>query len=448
MTIFDDVVSGIVDAFFQEGNNWKERIGNADIILTSPETSTEFVAKWINSSKSVDKKVGLFDYPNIQGTVAQDLKSSSNRFSISFRFTDYENNDLFARDFFAIAAKETGQWTIIHPVYGLLGLQLISMVEDKTSNEGGFTQINTEWIEAIDENKLLTTRELSGLVDGQCSVVQLNSIEQFVELCDQSSKSLRSTIENTVDGIGNVVDFILSPLFAVENTVSSAMTSIKLAIQGSIDAVLLPLSELAGQIQNLVNIPLLAAKDTKSRINKYASLRNALTNLLPGGSNSITATWATDLEKRNNIVTAELASISSIVAFSQILLTSNDITSRLQALDLAQQMLNEFSDLVDKYDEQQQNQESALIEEQYFSNSSVYNDIVTLVGLSFQYLLSLISNLKIEKKIILSEPRATIEVCISEYGTIDEYDNLIAHNKLKGSEIFWLPAGKEITLYV
>lgn len=448
MSIFDDAVSGIVDAFFQEGDNWKERIGDATITLKSPETSAEFTARWVSSNKAVDKKVGLFDYPNIQGTVAQDLKASSNRFSITFKFIDYENNDLQARDFFAVAARESGQWTVIHPVYGLLGLQLISMSESKSSSEGGYTEISTEWIEAIDEDALLTTRELAGLVDGQCSLVQLNSIEQFVQTCDQTSKVLRSAVENTVSGIENVVDFVLSPLFAVENLVSSAITSVKLAIQGSIDAVLLPLSELAGQIQNIVNLPLLAARDTKTRIIKYASLRSALTNLLPGESDSITATWASDLEKRNNIITAEVASVSSIVAFSQILLTSNDITSRTQALDLAQQLIDAFSDLVDKYDEQQNAQESALIEDQYFSNSLIYNDLVNLVGLSTKYLLSLISDLNIEKKITLSRPRATVEVCISEYGSIDKYDELINTNKLKGTEILWLPAGKELVLYV
>lgn len=448
MSLFDEIASGIVDAFFQEGDNWRERIGEANIIFTSPETSTEFTAKWIDSSKSVDKKVGLFDYPNIQGTVAQDLKSSSNRFSINFRFVDYENNDLFARDFFVIAAKEKGQWTIIHPVYGQLGLQLISMREDKQANQGGFTTISTEWIESIDEDELLTQRELAGLVDGQCSIVQLNSIEQFVKDCDQTSKALRSVVENTVEGIDNVVDFVLSPLFAVENVVSTAMTSVRIGIQGSIDAVLLPLSELAGQLQNLVNIPLLATQDTKARLTKYAALREGLTALLPSGDNSITATWSTDKEKRNNIITAEVASVSSIVAFSQILLTANDITNRAQVLDLAQQLLDEFSSLLAAYDEQQENQETALIEDQYISNSVVYNDLVLLIGLTLKYIVGLISDLNIEKKITLDRPRSTAELCISEYGTLDKYDDIINTNGLKGSEILWLPAGKEVTLYV
>lgn len=448
MAIFEDLASGIVDAFFQEGDNWRERIGNADITFTSPETSTEFTAKWIDSSKSVDKKVGLFDYPNIQGTVAQDLKSSSNRYSINFRFDAYENNDLFARDFFAIAAKEKGQWTIIHPVYGQLGLQLISMREDKRANQGGFTTISTEWIESIDEDSLLTQRELAGLVDGQCSLVQLNSIEQFVKDCDQTSRSLRAAVENTVEGIDNVVDFVLSPLFAAENVVSTAMTSVRLYIQGSIDASLLPLSELAGQLQNLVNIPLLASQDTKARLTKYAALREGLTALLPGENDSITATWSTDREKRNNIITAEVASVSSIVAFSQILLTADDITNRAQALDLAQQLLDALSDMLTFYDEQQENQESALLEDQYFSNSVVYNDLILLVGLTLKYILGIISDLNIEKKTTLDKPHSTAELCISEYGTLDKYDDLININKLKGSEILWLPAGKEVTVYV
>lgn len=448
MAIFDEIASGIVDAFFQEGNNWKERIGEANITLTSPESSTEFIAKWVDSTKSVDKKVGLFDYPNIQGTVAQDLKSSSNRFSIIFRFTDYENNDLYARDFFAIAARESGQWVVLHPVYGKLGLQLISMSENKRANEGGYTEISTEWIEPIDENLLVTARELAGLVDSQCSLVQLNSVEQFVALCDQTSKNLRAVTENTVQGIQNVVDFVLSPLFAVEDVVASAITSVKLGISGSIDAVLLPLSELAGQLQNLVNLPLLATRDTKTRLQKYAALREGLTALLPSGSNAITPTWATDREKRNNIITAELASISSIVAFSQILLTSDDITSRSQALKIAQEMIDEFFDMLSAYDTQQNLQETALFEDQYFSNIFVYNDLVNLLGLTLQYIQSLIGDLKIEKRITLDRPRATIEVVITEYGNVDKYDDLIEHNNLKGSEILWLPAGKEILLYV
>lgn len=454
MSLFEEIGQGIIDAFFQEGDNWKERIGDATITLTSPETSTEFSAKWIENTKAADKKVGLFDYPNIQGTVSQDLATSSNRFSITFRFTDYENNDLFARDFYAVAAKEKGQWAVVHPSYGYLGLQLLSIRETRYADEGGYTEFSTEWIESIDEDKLLTSRELAGLVDGQCSLVQLNSIEQFVAACDQTSRALRAVIENTVDGIGNVVDFVLSPVFAVEDLVSSAITSIKLGIQGSIDAVLLPLAELAGQLQNLINLPLLASRDTKKRIKKYDELRLGIFSLLPGENvpsqnsvgGSITKTWSTDLEKKNNIATAELASISSIVAFSQILLTANDIKSRTKALDLSQQLIDAFSELTTAYDTQQENQEEALLENQYFSNSAIYTDLVTLIALTLKYMQSLIGDLQIEKKIVLDRPRSVAELCISEYGTLDKYDELIENNKLKSSEILWLPTGKEIVV--
>jgi hypothetical protein len=457
MSIFDDVVSGIADAFFQTGANWRERVGDATIKLVSPETSSEFSARWIESQKGADKKLGLFDYPNIQGTIAQDLKSTSNRFSITFRFIDYENHDLQARDFFAIAARESGQWSINHPIYGLLGLQLIAIREGQSSSVGGFTEVSTDWIESIDEDALLTTRELAGLVDGQCSLVQLNSIEQFVNTCDQTSKAFRAAIENTVNGIENVVDFVLSPLFAVEDLVSSAMNTVSFGIQGSLDAVLLPLTELAGQVQNLVNIPLLATRDTKTRITKYATLRSSLETLLPGENvptaqtpigGAIVPTWASAREKRNSIVTAELASVSSIVAFSQILLTADDINTRSKALDLSQQLVNAFSDLLTAYDAQQEAQETVPLEDQYFSNSSVYTDLAKLVSLTLEYNQALIGDLRIEKKITLKAPQSAAKLCIEEYGTLDKYDELIASNNLKSSEILWLPAGKEIIIYI
>jgi hypothetical protein len=448
MAIFDDVVSGIVDAFFQEGDSHRERVGDATIFFTSPETQTEFSAKWRESERGADKKLGLFDYPNIQGTVAQDLKSSSNRYSITFRFTDYQNHDLFARDFYAVAGKESGQWTVIHPVYGQVFLQLISMRETQLANRSGFTEITTDWIEPIDEDALLTTRELAGLVDGQCSLTQLNSIERFVEQCDQTNKTFRAAIENTVTGVQNVVDFVLSPLFASNDVVSSTMDTVRFGIQGSLDAVLLPLAELAGQVQNTTNIPLLAATDTKTRITKYAALRTRLTNLLPGESDAITPTWATDIEKRNNIITAELSSTSSIVAFSQILLTADDITTRAKALDLSQQMVTAFTDLLAAYEAQQEAQKTALLEDQYFSVGTNYTDLSTLLALTLEYMLSLIGELKVEKKITLDVPKATAKLCVEEYDTLDKYDSLIADNKLKSSEILWLPAGKEIVIQV
>jgi hypothetical protein len=351
---------------------------------------------------------------------------------------------LFARDFYAIATRESGEWTVNHPVYGPLFLTLLSLREPQSANRSGFTEISTEWIEAIDEDTLLTSRELVGLVDGQCSLVQLNSIERFVEQCDQTSKAFQAAIENTVTGIQNVVDFVLSPLFASNDAVSTAMNAVRSGIQKSLNAVLFPLEELAGQVQNTVNIPLLAAKDTKTRITRYASLRSGLTDLLPGETKAITPTWATDIEKKNNIITAELSSTSSIVAFSQILLTADDINTRAKALDLSQQLVDALSGLLAAYEAQQEAQETARLEEQYFSISNNYSDLTTLVALTLNYMLSIIGDLKVEKKIILKTPMATGRFCLEEYGTIDKYDDLIEQNKLKGSEIMWLPAGKEM----
>lgn len=448
MSVFDEYAQGIVDAFFQTGDNWRERIGDATISFTSPETSTQFSAKWIDSRKSGDKRLGLFDYPNIQGTVAQDLKASSNRFSISFRFDDYANNDLQARDFYAVAARECGQWTVIHPVYGQLGLQLVSIEENKRASEGGSTTISSEWLETIDADKLQTMRELAGLVDGQCSVVQLDSIEQFVADCDATGRKWRSTIESTVAGIQRAVDYALSPLFASEDLVSSAMLSTALLIQGSLDAVLLPLNELAGQLQDLVNIPLLARQDTTARFRQYGLLQEALSSLAPGGFASITPTWATAQEQINAAATTELARSSALVALSQIVLTATTIQTRGQALDLAQQIADSYLATIEELDAQQTALEDQPIATRYIAARTTYNDLIKLLGLTLLYLQGLVSELKIERRITLDRPRAVAELCISEFHSLDQYDEIVAANKLKGAEILMLPAGKEIVLYV
>ena len=54
-----------------------------------------------------------------------------------------------------------------------------------------------------------------------------------------------------------------------------------------------------------------------------------------------------------------------------------------------------------------------------------------------------------ERSIVLERPRTALDVCAELYRTVegDRLDFLITSNDLSGSEIFELPAGKEIFYY-
>ena len=87
------------------------------------------------------------------------------------------------------------------------------------------------------------------------------------------------------------------------------------------------------------------------------------------------------------------------------------------------------------------------IDKQFISQSVGYSTVQNLYALTMQYLLSQFFNLKTEKRFTLKNKRSPLEITVTEYGTLDDYDLFIESNELAGDEILILPAGKEIVIY-
>ena len=120
--------------------SWRDRLRQS-IELTSPDGNI-FEAAWQGNSRSMDKKLGLFEFPKVKGTKVQDLDIGSARYPLTIFFVG-ENNDQESDRFFK-ACRERGVWTVIHPVRGSLNLQLISVTENiQPVESGNVTQFDT-----------------------------------------------------------------------------------------------------------------------------------------------------------------------------------------------------------------------------------------------------------------------------------------------------------------
>jgi prophage DNA circulation protein len=444
VTILDD----IVDIFLGGPDNWKERL-KGTIEFISPE-GNEFTAFWRGSPRTITKKLGIFSYPKVKGDIVQDLDVKSTIYPITFYF-EGKNHDLEAKAFFQ-AAKERGMWEITHPVHGFLGLQLISITEnDEPVTNGNITELNSEWIEPIDEVSLLTAREAKGIIDSKSVDLNLSSVDQFVANISQASDSLVSAIKTTTDGIQNVSDFVLSPLFSTVDAIDNAINGIQNGIQDTQNATVLQLTALAGQIQNLIEIPLLVNNDLNSRLDTYDDLIDGFFNLLPGEEGSTIPTKAEVRAQKNALAVNELALSAAIVSLAQIAITS-ELQSRSQVLEAISQIGNRFIAIINALEEKQEDFIDDDIDEQYFSQSQSFTDAYLIIYQTSRYLLSSIYDLQIERRFIIDEPRAPIEVTITEYGSLgdndENFDLFIRTNNLKGPDILLLPRGKEVVVYV
>jgi prophage DNA circulation protein len=452
------ILDKIKDIFLGGPDSWDERL-RPTIQFISPE-GREFEGKWRGSPRTMDKKMGIFFYPKVKGNVVQDLSVNSARYAITFWF-EGQNNDKEAMAFFQ-ASKEDGQWTVTHPVYGFLGLTLLSVTETSEPVENGnITRMDTDWIEDVDEETLLSAREMAGIIDGLSDDLNISAAQEFANKIKETTETLKNSIDVAVNGVQNLTDFVLDPLKTSTDAINSAFDSIQDGINDTLNIVPLEIIALAGQIQNLIQLPLLGANSLASRLNSYGDLSVGLFDFLPGGTNSTTSTTASALEERNSTAVHELALTATIVAYGQISATSANasaagqrvgLETRVQAIDAAEQLANSFNLIVYALEEIQTDFADEPIDQQYFSQTQSYTDAVTLINTAIRLLLATAFDLKIEKRFVINKYRAPIEITISEYGDLGDNDSnldlFIESNGLKSQDILLLPPGREVVVYV
>jgi hypothetical protein len=428
---------------------WQQRL-RPTIKFVSPE-GNEFEAFWQQSDHTVPKKLGIFEYPLVRGTVVQDLQASSDRYTIPFGFSGPDHDQEAFR--FILACRERGQWSVTHPTEGFLGLQLISITKlDRPVSEGNITRFESDWIEPIDETSLQTAAELAGLVGNRFNDLNIGAADQFVRNIRSQSTSQLFSIQQAVSKVTNAVDKVLGPIAAFNDAIFSSTLAIQRGIQETLSATIFEPLSLVGQIQNLIQLPGRALQDIASRLTAYGDLALELFGLTP--------TQPT-VFGRNTVAVQELSLSAIIAANAEIAVTGpqkpdvpviGGIQSRAQAVDFAIELRNKLISITDILDEAQTLFEDEDLDAQYFSQSETFNDALGLTSTAQQYLLSSAYDLSVERRFTLPKPKTPLQIVGEEYGSFgaqndDLIDLFISSNNLRGTEILFLPAGREVLVY-
>jgi prophage DNA circulation protein len=417
------------------------------LALTSPD-GDEFTANWIGDPREAEKKLGTFNYPGVVGTVVQDLGLNSWSWPLTFYF-DGGDHDLDA-DRFMKATLQTGQWAIIHPVYGFLGLQLVSVRENiEPVREGNIREFETGWIEPIDPDTLQTAAQTAGLVGIQKDLFAINAADQFVNGLSALDSLDDWSILNAINKLNSAVNSVLGPLANQIAAVQNEMLQIQSGIQQTLNATILQPLALAGQLQALVETPLKAINDIKSRLGFYADFAEEIFKIQPAQDGS-----QTNRQGKNTAVIQQIALTSTISANAQIAATDptkSEIISQKEAVDSASGINDQFIAIVNNLDETQTLFENEDIDEQHFSQPQSHTDAARITALAIQALYISSYDLKKEVRFTLERPRVPAEIAITSYRGPGENDAnidlFIDSNGLVGEEILLLPSGREVLIY-
>jgi hypothetical protein len=419
--------------------SWKDRL-RGSITLTSP-SGIEFTAKWVGNDHSKEKKVGVFEYPNNNGTRTQDLGVNGTRYPLTLYF-DGPDNDIESLNFYK-TCDERGPWEIIHPTDGKLTLQLTSISRNvRPVESGNVTVCETQWIEPSAETSTSSTAQTAAEATAAALDTNITTAGQYSANITQNTFAEVSANEVAITNVSTAAGNALETISSINDEISAQFLAIQRGIQDSLDQAILEPLVVAGQIQQLTQLPALAVQDIEARLNAYIAMADEIFNFLPDENGP---------EDKNSVNAYELGLSAVLTAASQTVITG-PLDNRVKAIEFANKLTQLLSDITENLDNVQENFSNNDIDTQYFSNSQGYNDLAIMISKALRYLLDSLLSLSVEKRFTLDRPRAPLEITVTEYGSLGDNDEnldfFIQTNNLSGSRIRLLPAGVEVVVYV
>lgn len=409
--------------------SWLDRL-QPTIPMTSPEGNF-FEPKWIGNERSKDKKLGLFNYPDVKGTIAQDLGVTSTKYPLTVYF-DGENNDIISDDFFR-AVDEKGLWTVQHPVVGGLALQLTSVGDGIQPVTSGNVRVFTcQFIEPISDNIVISTAELRNQITNSVAVLNDFASTSFLNRVSGALGNAKSSVNNAAKKVTAAIDSVLGPLKRLNDDINSAFDSITRSIESIITDITSFPGEFAGEIQNLIQLPGTIAVKTSQKLEIYANLISGLSEL--------------DGDLKETFAVKDLVLSACIGALADIA-SNTDAQTRTDILSQLDLISDQFTLITTQLDSDQSKVVTNRIEDQYIPLEGSYPQNLLTTAFAINFLLKGSLDLSIEKRFTLTEHKLPINITIEEYGTDELLDFFNETNLLQNEEFILLPPGREIVVF-
>jgi hypothetical protein len=427
--------------------SWRDRL-LPTLSLLSPEGEL-FESSWIGNDRSFERKLGVFEYPGVDGSDIQDLGSRAVAYPLVIYF-EGPDNDIISSRFFS-ASSQAGEWTITHPLKGKSKAVLVSIVEKiRPVENGNITQFDTQWIQKKPKaDEVSLSQSKFNILDG-VNTVNASTIDQFEDTVVQNSAEEKwavvKAVESASDYIQDALDTFVKPL----EELNQDITSVRNSMLDALTETTVSLASVGGQIQHLIQLPSLIGTDLSTRLTAYTDL---LSSFLTDFSPDVTGLGVlkTPEEIKNTVVTQELLVNACFGAIAGVIVTSES-KNRAESIEAIEQTLYYFFEAADTLDSVQDYLSDRNIFYQYFSQSKSFSDLYSTIVMALKYLLNVSYGQEVEKRFTLQQHRTPFDICVTEYGSLGDNDinlsDFISYNRLEGTEILILPPGKEVVVYV
>lgn len=432
------------------------------VLMISPD-GQEFTPKWAGGTRTVKKRLARYSFAGINGEVVDDYGTEGWVYPMQLIF-DGATYDTDAKLFCDTFNAERGQWKVNHPTNGYLGLQGVSAIEnDQPISEANATRVDVEFVENLDPVELKTLRNMLielGMAVNEFNAAQSDRLAATMKMdpasIQEAKESGRSLLESVKKGFAEVVAANAKATEARDNMI------------GKLNSATIGAASLVSGIQDMVNAPARALADIKARMNILARIGEDLF----GSDNDPPYPSYNDSAVKEVSAAAIAAAAASAVATVSI---SNDdtddvsaagvaptvggaqgggssgLTSRASLLALVDQVNEVFSVVRAGMDAEAQKYDDEYLEDTYVPLGSTAPILAKVEALTHLALQTQFFSLPTEIRVVTRQDTSIFALAMKYHGTVGENDyylkQIINENGLKGSEILYVPPGREIVIY-
>jgi hypothetical protein len=407
--------------------SWIDQIKNNILIRTG--NGREFNVLWRNAARSQEYNVAEFEFPEVAGTLVRRSKPKGMRYNIEFYFNG-ENNVDDAEDF-RLSADDERPWILVHPFYGSLTVQPISLNYDNTTFN--VTKVTGSVVETITEDRPKTSDEPKDRIaaekiafDETASAAFANNVDPGITDINQMNANNavayavgKKKVKLTVDSEG---------YFNAFNTANAKI------LEASIE----PLAAIR-QMQTVLNAPAMFVDSVKNRldifVNQFTLLRNTIVGI-------------TDPNKKRIYETNQGSIISSML-LAAATPQDGDYGNRNDVYATIALILGSYNTYIQDLDDLQT--ENGGGPESYIPDAGSLIAMNGLLNYTLSNLFNIALDSKQERTLILENDSNLILLAHRFYGLLPDDSTITAfmlQNEIGLNEILQIRKGRKVKYYI
>lgn len=402
--------------------NWLDRINNIPFkIITGDGNEYLPLFKSSDSEKSKEFNTSSFEFINVYGTLVDRKKPKSGKFPLVFYFEGEDN--ITQADIFENSADDPRSWIVIHPFYGRVVGQPMSIArKDSFLNS---TEVSVDFWESIEVDYPTRNYSIKDNTRDRHDSVYLAAANSYVNNTKFSSVDISKNQVNILTIAGNAKKLQTNDTYAqFQNALNKGLKAIDSLLSTPLAAI--------QNIQQLLDLPSRYEKAIEGRIGSYLSTYERLKDSID---------TLVDKKYFESIGASTIASMADSMV--------NPLSTDYVLVSDIEKMYKKLNDTHEDYKRVLDENKVSIydIKKNWNPDATVQKELNDIVTYTLANLFKLSFGAKRER-IIYTDKKTNAILLVHRYVGLDnDDDNLIKfidRNNIKLNELFSIQKGRKI----